>query len=100
MTQKGAFGEQISDERKKLGQIGETISEGVHRHAYDGEQISDGPDTWRDSEGNIISESLHLGKEVVKKSAEVLPGAGLVKETVRGGGTLLRNFSARIRRKR
>ena len=99
-VKKGAFGEQISDERKKLGQIGETISEGVHRHANDGEQISDGPDTWRDSEGNIISESLHKGKEVMKKSAEILPGAGLVKETVRGGGTLLRNFSARIRRKR
>lgn len=94
------FGEQGSDERTLLGMIGETISEGVLRHKNDSEETADGPDTRRDAGGNIISESLHWGKEAVIKSAEVLPGAGLVKETVRGGGTLLRHFSARIRRKR
>ena len=97
---KAELEEQIFDERKKLGMIGETSPEGRHRHIYGSEQTSDGPDTRRDAGGNIISESLHIGKEVVKKGADVLPGAGLVKETVRGGGTLLRSFSARIRKKR
>ena len=86
---KAALEEQISEERKKLGIIGGTIPEGRHRHSDDSEQTSDGPDTRRDAGGNIISETLLI-----------LPGAGLVKETVREGGNLLRNFSARIRRKR
>ena len=86
---KAALEEQISEERKKLGIIGGTIPEGRHRHSDDSEQTSDGPDTRRDAGGNIISETLLI-----------LPGAGLVKETVRGGENLLRNFSARIRRKR
>lgn len=86
---KAALGEQISDERKKPGKIGGTFPEGRYRHSYDSEQTFDGPDTRRDAGGNILSESLHI-----------LPGAGLVKETVRGGGSLLRNFSARFRRKR
>ena len=94
------FGEQGSEERTLLGMIGETISEGVLRHKNDSEETADGPDTRRDAGGNILSESLQWGKEAVIRSAEVLPGAGLVKETVRGGGSLLRNFSARIRRKR
>ena len=95
-----AFGEPGSDERSLLGMIGETISEGVLRRRNDSEETADGPDTRRDAGGNLLSESLQWGKEAVMKSAEVLPGAGLVKETVRGGGTLLRHFSARIRRKR
>ena len=86
---KAALEEQISEERKKLGIIGGTIPEGRHGHSDDSEQTSDGPDTRRDAGGNIISETLLI-----------LPGAGLVKETVRGGENLLRNFSARIRRKR
>ena len=86
---KAALEEQISEERKKLGIIGGTIPEGRHGHSDDSEQTSDGPDTRRDAGGNIISETLLI-----------LPGAGLVKETVREGGNLLRNFSARIRRKR
>ena len=97
---KEAIGERISDERQKLETIGEKISEGTHRLGSAGERISDGPDRRRDHDGKIISESLHRGRETVKKTSEALPGSGLIREKVREGGTLLRSFSAKIRKKR
>ena len=97
---KEAIGERISDERQKLGTIGEKISEGTHRLGNAGEKISDGPDRRRDFDEKVISESLHRRTEAVKRTTGSLPGSGLLRETVREGGTLLRSFSAKIRKKR
>ena len=97
---KEAIGEKISDERQKIGKIGEKISEAPRRLQNAGAKVSDGPDTRRDFDEKILSESLHRHKDAGTKPSEALHVPDTIREKVKEGGTLLRSFSTRIRRKR
>ncbi|MDO5131580.1 MAG: AMP-binding protein [Eubacteriales bacterium] len=109
-----AIGERISDERQKLGTIGEKITEAPHKLGNTGAGALDGPDRRLDSDEKIISESLHKYRNVgqkasgalhglrdgAQKASETLHSRNVIKEKVKEGGTLLKSFSTRIRRKR
>lgn len=94
------IGEKVSDERARLGKVEKKIAEAPHRLRNADKRALEGPDRRLDSEERFLSENLHRHRDIGIKLPDASHMHDTIKEKVKESGTLLKNFSTKIRRKR